>query len=750
MADAPELGIDFVDMGEHRLKSLTRPEHLFLVTGEGLSSERTIRSDAAIKSNLPVAHSRFVGRKDDLQLLRGEVAPGRVATLTGPGGAGKTRTSLEVARLVATDYPDGVWWCDLSPLTDGDSIGPHLAAILAVNLETGMSPTESIVEALGSKRVLFVIDNCEQVLAGAADTLGSLLDGCPGLAAIATSREPLNIAGEVNWPLRPMDTSTEAVDLLIERATAAGAHGPTHDAWDPDELRELCAQLDGMPLAIEMAAARLRSLSPTEIISRLEDRFRLLRSNRRDDNPRQTTLLATLDWSYDLLDPDEQLLLDRLGVFAGTFDLASAEAVCADDNLDEYDIIDLLGQLVDKSLVMAQRGNAAMRYRLLETIRHYGLRHLDERQQLVELRARHLQHVTQLMAGAAALYEHHDYWKGKSIYDENFDNLRAAMNWAIERGDSAACDQLFHDCAWYLFAMLPMEVQDWAIAATTLESPGPYSHGIAAFFSAIIGDYATAVERATIGVELLESPYQEGAELVYGPLNGGLSGSADPLLVAAAVDAATAGKARGGAGLVFWEGAASICLSSTGSDPAATAVWAENAIAGGAALNNPLAAAGITFAAAATAMTRGIGSAIELCRQAVDLAEAGELIWYPSLAANTAAQLAARAGLEEAPSLLAAAISRAQEHRIWFDAWPTVRAASTWLYVRGHQEIAAVVHGYLVTQGLAGVRGLTNLELVPEIAAASRRGASMHRDDVVDMVIETLRQTTPDAVTQVR
>ncbi len=345
--------LELHDLGERRLKSLHRTEHLYQLMGPGLS-DRVVAASTESSGNLPAGIVDFIGRRHDLEELSAAIEPGRVVTLTGIGGAGKTQLATRVAASLTDAYPDGVWWCDLTPLRSTEMIPSAVAAALGFAMQPDLTPVQSVVDALARRRILLVLDNCEHLLDGVAALVDAVLAQCTRVAILATSREALGTSAEQVWPVQPLDADTDAVDLLVQRAVAADA---TVDPlqWDRDDLVQLCARLDGIPLAIEMAAARLRSMGPRQVLERLDDRFRVLRSRHRRGNERHQTLLATLDWSYDLLEPDQRVLLDRLGVFAGTFDISLAEAVCADDQLDELDIADLLDTLVDRSLLVPIR-----------------------------------------------------------------------------------------------------------------------------------------------------------------------------------------------------------------------------------------------------------------------------------------------------------------------------------------------------------------------------------------------------------
>ena len=293
-------------------------------------------------------------------------------TLTGSGGVGKTRTAIEIGWLSSDLFPGGVWLVELAPLGVGEAVPAAVAATLGVQLQPGSTMTESIVGWLRARPTLLILDNCEHVLDDVATLVTAIEAGAPTTTVLATSREPLGLPGEIVRRVPSLDPATDAVRLFAERAATA-ADGFVVDESNRSVIAAICARLDGIPLAIELAAARVRALSPSEILARLDDRFRLLRSSGRGGHERHHTLLAAVTWSVQLLSAEERCLFERLSVFAGSFSLPDVEAVCGFDPLDEADVVDLLSALVDRSMVVAEPGpDGATRYRLLETLRQYG------------------------------------------------------------------------------------------------------------------------------------------------------------------------------------------------------------------------------------------------------------------------------------------------------------------------------------------------------------------------------------------
>jgi predicted ATPase/class 3 adenylate cyclase len=435
--------VELADLGEHRLRDLTDVERVFEVRAQGLASGfAPVRSLDALPGNLPRQATTFVGREAEIASLASLVRESPFVTLTGVGGVGKTRLSLQVAAEVLPDLPDGAWFCEYAPLADPGAVWDTLAASLRVQGFPGRSLEESVLEFLAGKRLLLVLDNCEHLLDALARLVDAIARRAPRVSVLATSREGLGSAGErivavrsLSVPADDVDVDdvlhAEAVLLFADRATAANS-GFALTAQNAETIGLLCRRLDGIPLAIELAAARARSMSPEDLVARLDQRFKLLTRGSRGARERQQTLRSTIDWSYDLLEPIERKAMNRLSVFAGGCDLAAAEVVLADDELDAFDVDDVLGQLVDKSLVVADHRGVSLRYRMLETIRQYADEHLQEDGDTDSVRRRHADYYVSFSeaAGAYLVGPHQVEWSRTLLCDA--DNLRAALDWAVE------------------------------------------------------------------------------------------------------------------------------------------------------------------------------------------------------------------------------------------------------------------------------------------------------------------------------
>ncbi|MDX3641715.1 ATP-binding protein, partial [Streptomyces sp. MB09-02B] len=353
--------------------------------------------------NLPEAFTTFVGRRDDIAEVRRVLGSARLLTLTGTGGVGKTRLALEVAAAVGKAFPDGTWLVDLAPVRDPSAVATTAADAVGI-VDLGDRPAlDRLAERLAERVALIVLDNCEHLVDACAELASVLLSACPGLRVLATSRQTLGIAGEHVFTVPPLKVPDEAVELLRDRACAVRPEFRITNAnWDT--VTRLCAELDGLPLAIELTASRLRTLTVEQAADRLEDRFTLLTGGSRTARPRQRTLRAAMEWSYELCSPAEQLLWNRLSVFAGGFGLDAAEDVCAGEGLSTQEVLDVLDGLVVQSVVLPTEEEGLPRYRLLATIREYGRERLAESGEEERLLRRHRDFHLALAEGIAELW----------------------------------------------------------------------------------------------------------------------------------------------------------------------------------------------------------------------------------------------------------------------------------------------------------------------------------------------------------
>lgn len=431
------------DLGEHRLKDLSRPERIFQVVIPDLPAEfPPLRTLDVISNNLPIQLTSFIGREREINDVKRLLTTTRLLTLQGAGGAGKSRLALQIVADLIEDFPNGVWFVDLAPLTDPAQVARTVAATLGVREVAGLTLVDSLIDFLRPKILLLILDNCEHLLTPCAHLAEKLLQACPNLRMLATSREALRIAGEAAYPVSSLSLPEamslpwgdlmqyEAVRLFADRAAAIRPDF-TLNAENARSAVSICRQLDGIPLAIELAAARVKALTPEQIAGRLSDRFRLLTRGSRTALPRHQTLQGTIDWSYDLLSEEERLLLRRLAVFAGGWTLEAAEAVCPAGGIDRRDVLDLLTRLVDRSLVVAEGQNGEARYRLLETIRQYASEKLGEAGETANLRERHAQWCLTLAETAEPMLSGPEQGEWLNRLEVEYGNLRAALEWSV-------------------------------------------------------------------------------------------------------------------------------------------------------------------------------------------------------------------------------------------------------------------------------------------------------------------------------
>jgi predicted ATPase/class 3 adenylate cyclase len=447
-------GAALSDLGTHQLKDLRRPERIFQLQAAGLLGEfPPLRSlgNPALQNNLPSQPSTFIGRDREVSEVRVLVESTRLVTLTGAGGCGKTRLGLQVAAELLDGSGDGVWLVELAAVTEDEVVAPAICEALRLAVNPGRPVLEALPDALAPQDVLIVLDNCEHLIGGCAKTAEAILRRCPRVHLLATSREPLGIGGETIYRVPslslpgPDDSgppalgSSEAVALFADRARAHGV-GLSVDEQTAPVVVSVCRRLDGMPLAIELAAARLRTMSLIELHDRLDQRFRLLTGGSRTALERQQTLRATVEWSYSLLTGAERMLLRRLSVFAASFDLDAAEAVCGFARIDALDVADLLGSLVDKSLGVAEPVGETLRYRLLETIRLFAAERLAAARgdEAAALAAAHCAHFLAVAEAAAAHLTGPDQGRWFARLDGDQANLRRAAQHAVGRPDGTA------------------------------------------------------------------------------------------------------------------------------------------------------------------------------------------------------------------------------------------------------------------------------------------------------------------------
>jgi predicted ATPase/class 3 adenylate cyclase len=445
--DSLPAGVELVDLGDHTLRDLARPERVFQVAHPRLEREfEPLASLDAFGGNLPVQVTSFVGRDEDVARIVGMLDEVSLVTLIGTGGVGKTRLAVQVAADVLPRFADGAWFCELAAADDGDAMARVVAAALGCQQHPGLSLADSIVEYVKVRELLLVLDNCEHLLDDAGTLADAVLRVCPRATVLATSREALDVAGERVMRVRSLDApavsaageelvQSAAVRLFADRCRDAGV-ALTWDASQWAAVGEICRRVDGIPLPIELAAARTPSMSPVDIAAHLDERFRLLTGKRRGRVERHQTLRATVEWSYQLLADDERVVFDRLGVFAGSFDGPAAVAVAGGSDLDSWEVTEALASLVAKSMLGAETGpDGTSRYAVNETLRQFARERLDQSGDTDRWRRAHAQYYASWAHDAGYGLTGPDDVLWLARLRAELDNVRAAVGWSLDRRD---------------------------------------------------------------------------------------------------------------------------------------------------------------------------------------------------------------------------------------------------------------------------------------------------------------------------
>jgi predicted ATPase/class 3 adenylate cyclase len=474
LADALPPDAWMLDLGTHPLRDLPRPERVTQLCHPDLRNEfpplRVPKTSAT--QHLPPQFTSFVGRGAEIEAVRRMVADNRLVTLIGSGGVGKTRLAVQVAAQVDSEFEDGVWYVDLAPITDAAVVPVAVTRALGLPDQAGRSTMDTLTRVIAGRHMLVVLDNCEHLIEACASLAVALLEACPAVTVLATSREPIRVAGEHAWPVPSLSLADEAIALFTDRARHVR---PDFVVTEDNSaaVTEICRRLDGIPLAIELAAARVRALSIAQILDSLHNRFRLLTGGARTAVRRQQTLRASVDWSHALLTDPERALLRRAAAFMGGFDLDAAQAVCGDSDVERYQTLDQLSLLIDKSLLAAEDGRFGTRYRMLETVRQYALEKLGESGEADAVRARHRDHYT-AMASLLDSPGRTDHQRRVEQAAAEMDNLRAAFAWSCENADIELALQLAsalqplwlmrarvqEGAAWFDAALRDAKVQD--------------------------------------------------------------------------------------------------------------------------------------------------------------------------------------------------------------------------------------------------------------------------------------------------
>ncbi len=477
-------GVDLVDLGPRRLRDLPTPVGVFQVRAQGLRTEfPPLRALDASPGNLRAATTSFIGRESEVAELQAAIKAHRLMTLTGVGGVGKTRLALEVAARLADEFPDGVWFFDLAAVADPAAVPDAVAAVLGIIQQPGKSVAISVAAALEGRVRLLVFDNCEHVVDSVADLIEAILAASATVTILATSREGVGVSDEQLWRVPSLDvncgTQSAAVNLFVDRAHSVVSDFSLAQPGEADAVVEICRRLDGIPLAIELAASRMASMTASEVRDRLDQRLRLLVGSRRGLS-RHHTLRHAVAWSYDLLDDTERALLDRCSVFAGGFDLHSACAVAGfPDAPDDLATLDLLDTLVRKSLLVADRSAGRTRFSMLETIRQFAEEQLVARGEVFEIRAAHSRYFAGREADILARWDSSRQREAYDWFTIELANLRTAFRWAADQGDLDVAATIASYAGWLGVGVQTFEPIAWA--EELIEPAGAVDHPRLAF-----------------------------------------------------------------------------------------------------------------------------------------------------------------------------------------------------------------------------------------------------------------------------
>lgn len=522
MAIDPEATVGLRDLGRHRLRDLAEREHVFQLVHPDLWREfPPLRSVDAFPGNLPKQATSFVGRRRELAELASLVDRSQLVTLVGVGGVGKTRHAVHTAARLVQRYRDGAWLVDLAPIVDPEIVPVAVASTLRIRERKGEAISDTICHHLADRSLLLVVDNCEHVIDAASELIVAMCAAAPGLRCLGTSREALRVRGEHVWQvptlsLPPAGTeyspseaeACEAVQLFADRARA-GDHRFVLDEGNLDAVVDLCRRLDGLPLAIELAAVRAAVMSPAEILRRLDARFALLTQCRRDEASHHQTLRDAIDWSHDLLEPKEQRLFRRLSVFAGGWTMAEAEATTSGAGVDAVEVLDLMAGLVRKSMVVATTTDGQTRYGLLESLGAYARERLIEADEEDEFGDRFAGCFFELVDGLAPDMTGPGQAAAYATIGSEFDNLRATLDWFVSRGRADRVLRLVRVLRTYLAEYRPTEGFRWALDAVAIGDaalPQELAGGLAdAAWIGYMGERAEALALARRSLEVSEA-----------------------------------------------------------------------------------------------------------------------------------------------------------------------------------------------------------------------------------------------------
>jgi predicted ATPase/DNA-binding SARP family transcriptional activator len=707
----------------------------------------------------------FIGRVDDIAGAAAALSEARLLTLTGVGGVGKTRLAARVAIALSDRFADGVSWCELAPLTDPAAVAPALATSLGVRRQPDAGVVDSIADFLAPKRLLLVLDNCEHVLDGVRPLVEAILRACPRVVVLATSRERLAIKGERVQPVgrlplpdteHPLDATAPAVALFVDRARAVR---PDLDlgAVNLAAIVEVCRNLDGLPLSLELAAARIRSLNPVDLAARMAGRLDLL-SPADADAGRHSTLRAVLDWSYNLLTPTQRRLFDRLSVFSGSFDLSAAEAVGSGDGIGRGQLVDLLASLVDASMITVGATDGRVRYSLLETLRGYGAEHLGAGGEADAVRLRHAGHYASIAEQADRGLRGPNEAEWVTIVDRELGNLRAAHHWSVQSARVELALRLCCGLHYYMLFRYRDEVVSWG--QVTLDLRGADQHPLFAEVCGAVGEGLTArgemdLAAGLAGRALTDVSGPDDVQRMYGlrlsgmislyvgRLDDGFRDHAEMLRLARLHDHPYE------AGMALLGLAQSRTYAGA---PAEGLAFAEEQYRVVQPLGNPSMLALASYDQAEALSILDPDRAIEPYQRAIGLAESAGATFVEGIALVGLASLLGRSGEPgTALPLFRSIVERWRQMGVWTHQWTTLRNLVQLLVRMDSWESAAVLSGAVNAHGAAAQAfgaDAERMHLATERLAerlgpsswseAARRGSMMSGHETVTFACEAI------------
>jgi predicted ATPase/DNA-binding SARP family transcriptional activator len=717
-----------------------------------LAMDRTLAPRAAVAGNLRRPATAWFGSDVMVNRLASDLSRNRVVTFTGTGGIGKSRLAAEVGSRMSRKFAHGVWMVDLAPIVDAEAVVMAVDATLALQPQADMGPDQALVDWLRDRHLLLILDNCEHMLDAVRSVVTAIAAGCPRVTTLITSRAPLDVAAERVIPV-PMLSMHDAVGLFCDRAAAVGGPVEFSEA-DRAVIVSICERLDGIPLAVELAAGRARALAVGEILQRLDDRFRLLTRGRRGDIGHHQTLRATVDWSYQLLSDLERMLFERLSVFPAGFDLAAAEVVCSGGVLAEADVVDVLDSLVAKSMVVVDGG----RYRLLETLRHYAAEHCREHENGSALNARHLDHYRAVAWHAHETCASSQQARGDHVFGLEWDNLRAAHGWAVATAKAAFAHDVVELTGDHAFRRYRHEHAAWATQNLVLGTEGSSSasFGWAALWAFLGGRVDEARDLAHRGIREASRPDDAHSAQCWVALASVQLASGDSTGARGSAANAVAAAMTGGDAFSLAWALSAVIEAALSTDPGSVAHWVSElrALAHDAGAPSLLARSAYygghqhmnaTDADARTARddyAEGFALA-----QSVGDVFMEQMNFYGVVDATTVLRAAdsARVGHD--------ALTHFYESRNWIGIFGLLDSLSEWLAFEGHAEVASIIYGHLEAHHhsawdspLVRQRRVIGLDAVRTHDDAERwmaRGSVMDRDRVVTFTIARLAELIP-------